>query len=235
VYNKAIMRVQKYLSQKRILSRREAENFIKRGLIKVNGKIVSQMGTQIDPDKDKVEVLQEKIEKMTVAINKPRGIVSSKNIAEGKTVFELFPQFKNLNAVGRLDKESEGLLLLSNDGVITSVVTGDGHLMEKEYQVEVRENLSPSKTKRMENGIRIDGKMTLPARAKILNPHSFSIILKEGRKHQIRRMCDALNLTVVSLKRLRIGNIFLRGLAPGTYKILSEKEVADLKSISSRA
>jgi pseudouridine synthase len=228
------MRVQKYLSQKRILSRREAEDFIKRGLIKVNGKIVSQMGTQIDPDKDEVEVLQEKTEKMTVAINKPRGIVSSKNIMEGRTVFELFPQFKNLNAVGRLDKESEGLLLLSNDGVVTSIVTGDSHLIEKEYQVEVREKLSQSKIKRMADGIRIDGKMTLPAKTKILSSYSFSIILKEGRKHQIRRMCDALNLTVVSLKRLRIGNIFLRGIHPGAYKILSEKEVAGLKSIPLR-
>ena len=230
------MRVQKYLSQKRILSRREAEDFIKLGLIKVNGKIISQMGVQIDPDKDKVEVLgtKEKTEKMTVAINKPRGIVSSKNITEGRTIFELFPKFKNLNAVGRLDKESEGLLLLSNDGVITSLVTGDNHLVEKEYQVEVQENLSPSKVKRIADGIRIDGKMTLPAKAKILSPHSFSIILKEGRKHQIRRMCDALNLTVVSLKRLRIGNIFLKGIRPGAYKILSEKEIAELKSISLR-
>ena len=153
---------------------------------------------------------------------------------EGRTVFELFPKFKNLNAVGRLDKESEGLLLLSNDGVITSLVTGDNHLVEKEYQVEVQENLSPSKVKRIADGIRIDGKMTLPAKAKILSPHSFSIILKEGRKHQIRRMCDALNLTVVSLKRLRIGNIFLKGIRPGAYKILSEKEIAELKSISLR-
>lgn len=234
------MRVQKYLSQKGILSRREAEDFIKRGLIKLNGKIISQMGIQIDPEKDKIEVLAEqngvkgKTEKMTAAINKPRGIVSSKNIAEGRTVFELFPKFKNLNAVGRLDKESEGLLLLSNDGVVTSVVTGDNHLVEKEYEVEVRENLSPSKIKRMADGIRLDGKMTLPAKTKILSPHSFSIILKEGRKHQIRRMCDALNLTVASLKRLRIGNILLKGIAPGAYKILSEKEVAGLKSILSR-
>lgn len=234
------MRVQKYLSQKRILSRREAETFIKMGLIKVNGKIVSQMGMQIDPDKDKVEVLQEKngtkekTNKITVAVNKPRGVVSSKNIAEGKTVFELFPQFKNLNAVGRLDKESEGLLLLSNDGVITSIVTGDSHLIEKEYQVEVREKLSQSKIKRMADGVKIDGKMTLPAKTKILSSYSFSIILKEGRKHQIRRMCDALNLTVASLKRLRIGNIFLRGIPVGAYKILSDKEIEGLKSTSFR-
>jgi len=231
------MRVQKYLSQKQILSRRETEKFIKRGLIKVNGKIISQMGMQIDPNKDEVEILEEKSgtkEKITVAINKPRGVVSSKNIAEGKTVFELFPQFKNLNAVGRLDKESEGLLLLSNDGVITSIVTGDNHLVEKEYQVEVREKLSPSKIKRMADGIKIDGKMTLPAKTKILSPHSFLIILKEGRKHQIRRMCDALNLTVASLKRLRVGNILLKGIVSDAYKILSDKEIEGLKSVISR-
>lgn len=229
------MRIQKYLSQQKILSRREAEDYIRKGLIKVNGKVVTQMGVQIEPGKDKIEVLgggKISKEKMTVAIYKPRGIVSSKVKSEGKTVFEIFPQFKNLNVVGRLDKESEGLLLLSNDGVITSAVTGSDHLIEKEYQVTVQENIGQAKLKKMEEGIKISGKMTLPAKTELLNNRSFLIILKEGRKHQIRRMCSSLNLTVTNLKRLRVGNILLKGIQFGSFRILSEKEVSGLKTLA---
>ncbi|PIR43945.1 pseudouridine synthase, partial [Candidatus Wolfebacteria bacterium CG10_big_fil_rev_8_21_14_0_10_31_9] len=104
------MRIQKYLSQQKILSRREAENHIREGLIKINSQIVTQMGMQIDPEKDRIEILKSKKidKKTTIAVHKPRGIVSSKIKKEGATVFEIFPQFKNLNVVGRLDKESEG-------------------------------------------------------------------------------------------------------------------------------
>ena len=231
----ANMRIQKYLSQQKILSRRETEDYIRKGLIKVNGKIIQEMGVQIDPVKDKVEILQigkADKERVTAAIYKPRGIVSSRNKKEGKTVFEIFPQFKNLNVVGRLDKESEGLLLLSNDGIVTSAVTGSDHLIEKEYQVTVQENVGLNKLKKMEEGIKIDGRMTLPAKTELLNSHNFLVILKEGRKHQIRRMCAALNLTVTSLKRLRVGNINLKGISFGSYRILSPKEAENLKKLA---
>src|SRR3989344_305091 len=128
------MRIQKYLSQEGILSRRETESFIKRGLIICNGKVVRDLGRQIDPAKDKIEILRDvhgtQQEKITVAVNKPRGIVSGKNKAEGQTIFDLLPKFKDLNTVGRLDKESEGLLLLSNDGIITKRITGSDHTIE---------------------------------------------------------------------------------------------------------
>lgn len=228
------MRIQKYFSQQKILSRREAEEYIREGLIKVNGEIIKQMGVQIDPEKDRVEILRSKKidKKITVAVHKPRGIVSSKIKKEGKTVFEIFPQFKDLNVVGRLDKESEGLLLLSNDGVITSAVTGSDHLIEKEYQVTVQENIGQAKIKKMEEEMKINGQMTLPAKTKILNNHSFLIILKEGKKHQIRRMCATLNLTVINLKRLRVGNILLKGIQFGSYRVLSNEEVKGLKNLA---
>jgi len=228
------MRIQKYLSQQKILSRREAENHIREGLIKINGQIVAQMGVQIDPEKDRIEILKSKKidKKITVAVHKPRGIVSSKIKKEGATVFEIFPQFKNLNVVGRLDKESEGLLLLSNDGVITSAVTGSDHLIEKEYQVTVQENINQAKIKKMEEGMKINGQMTLPAKTKLLNNHSFLIILKEGKKHQIRRMCAVLNLTVINLKRLRVGNILLKGIQFGSYRVLSNEEAKGLKNLA---
>ena len=213
-----MMRIQKYLSQQGILSRRETENYIRRRLIKLNGKIVTTMGVLIDPVKDKVEVLSFGVaqdKKMTVAVYKPRGIVCSRNTDEGKTIFQLFPQFNHLNVVGRLDKESEGLLLLSNDGVVTAKMTGENHLVEKEYEVTVREPVMPNHLKKMEMGMMLDGKKTLPAKATRLSRNSFSLILREGRNHQIRRMADAVHLTVEKLVRVRIGDITLSGLTSG--------------------
>lgn len=230
------MRIQKYLSQEKILSRRETENYIRKGLIACNGKIVRDLGRQIDPEKDKIKILTpaklEISKKMTIAVNKPRDIVCSKNKSEGKTIFELLPQFENLNAVGRLDKDSEGLILLSNDGVITAAITGNDHKIEKEYEVAVREDLSKNKMSILENGVMIDGKMTLPAQTKITGDHTFIIILKEGRKHQIRRMTDVIHLTILKLKRIRIGNILLKNIKVGNYRTLSAVEIDKLKNLS---
>ena len=230
------MRIQKYLSQQKILSRRETENYIRKGLIACNGKIVRDLGRQIDPEKDKIEILapakSEINKKITISVNKPRDIVCSKNKEEGKTIFDLLPEFENLNAVGRLDKDSEGLILLSNDGVITATITGNDHKIEKEYEVVVREDLSRNKMSILENGVIIDGKMTLPAQTKITGNHTFNIILKEGRKHQIRRMTDIVHLTILKLKRIRIGNILLKNIDIGNYRVLSTIEVNKLKNFS---
>jgi pseudouridine synthase len=235
------MRIQKYLSQQGILSRRETEAYIRQGRIKLNGEIMHEMGVQIDPMKDRVQVLEGKPlpaksrrpseKKVTIVLYKPRGITSSKNSAEGKNVFEAFPKLKHLNTVGRLDKESEGLLLLSNDGVITAVVTGEDHVVEKEYEVTVREEVRPWHLRKIEEGIMLDGKKTLPAKGELLGAHSFSLILKEGRHHQIRRMADAVHLTITQLVRVRIGNIKLDGLTSGKARMLSEKESVELKKL----
>ncbi len=228
------MRIQKYLSEQKICSRREAERYITAGLVTVNGVVEKNPATQIDPAHDVVELAagatKAMSEKITIAINKPRGYVSSKLRHEGTPVFDLVPQFEKLNAVGRLDKESEGLLLLSNDGAITAAITGDDHLIEKEYEVSVRERVTESKINKMEEGINLEDGITLPAKAKQLGEHEFRIILKEGRKHQIRRMCEAMHLTVASLKRLRIGSIKLDVLQPGKFRKLTDQEVADLKA-----
>ncbi|MEI6479304.1 MAG: pseudouridine synthase [bacterium] len=227
------MRIQKYLSEQKILSRRETEDFMLKGFITVNGKVVKELGTQIDPEKDKVEIIQSARpslgKKITIAFNKPRGVVSSKIKEEGPTVFDLLPEFTYLNTVGRLDKESEGLLLLSNDGTITSTVTGTDHLIEKEYEVEVSEPLTPGKLKKMETGIMLAEGMTLPAKTKMIGPRIFKIILREGKKHQIRRMCSAVYLTINRLKRTRIGDITLKDITSGKYRQLTEAEVSKLK------
>lgn len=204
-----------------------------KGFITVNGKVVKELGTQIDPEKDKIEIIESARpalgKKITIAFNKPRGIVSSKIKEEGPTVFDLLPEFTYLNTVGRLDKESEGLLLLSNDGAITSTITGIDHLVEKEYEVTVSESLTPGKLKKMETGIMLAEGMTLPAKTKMMGPHVFRIILREGRKHQIRRMCDAVHLTITRLKRMRIGIITLKDIPSGKFRQLKDSEVSALK------
>ena len=227
------MRIQKYLSQEGICSRREAEKLMLEGKVLVNGKVVRELGTQIDPTKDVVKVESSKSEsskgKITVIVNKPRGIVCSKSSEEGETIFELLPQCKDLNIVGRLDKTSEGLLMLTNDGVVARRVTGEEHSMEKEYEVDVREKVNPSKLKFFDRGMILEDGPTLPAKTRMLDNHSFRVILREGRKHQIRRMCEKLHLTVTRLKRIRIGPIMLDNLKPGASRPLTKNEVASLR------
>ncbi len=227
------MRIQKYLSEQGVCSRREAEDLIKRGLIAVNGTVVREMGVQIDPAVDTVTVLpaarREMALKQTVILYKPRGISSSRIRSEGQNVYDLFPQFTGLDVIGRLDKASEGLLMLSNDGVIAKAVTGEAHATEKEYEVTVGEDLNAGRLKKLEPGIELEDGPTLPCVTKLVGPHRFRIILREGRKHQIRRMCEFLHLTVVQLRRLRIGSITLGDLKPGSFRALTEREVASLK------
>ena len=218
------MRIQKYLSEQGICSRREAEDFIRRGLVRLNGKVVREMGGQMDSAKDKVEGIGAAgaVKKRTLTFPQPPGMTTEE-------ITGFLPEFKDLNAVGRLDKESEGLILLSNDGPVTKAVTGRDHLVEKEYEVETQEDVTPGKIKKMEEGINLEDGLTMPAEAERLSAHSFRLILKEGRKHQIRRMADALHLTVVALKRVRIGNIKLGNIPVAKYRELNAKEVGDLK------
>jgi 23S rRNA pseudouridine2605 synthase len=227
------MRIQKYLSEQGICSRREAEVLIKRGLVSVNGTVIREMGVRIDPAKDTVVVLpqakREIAAKATVVLYKPRGYASTRAKSEGKTIYDLFPQFAKLDIIGRLDKASEGLLMLSDDGVIARAVTGAHHGMEKEYTVSVREETNAGRLKSLEPGIELEDGPTLPCRTQLVDKHTFRIVLHEGRKHQIRRMCEYLHLTVVQLKRIRIGPIMLTGLKSGEFRQLTPQEVALLK------
>jgi pseudouridine synthase len=229
------MRIQKYFSEQGILSRRETEAYILAGKISVNGEVVKDLGRQIDPDKDTVKIIDGKgkkdpiAKKEAVLINKPRGIVSSRIRGEGKTIYELFPKYLHLNITGRLDKESDGLLLLTNDGVLAKKITGEKHEVEKEYHVSVREAVEASKLARLAKGVRLSDGMTLPAVVEKRGMHEFSIVLREGRNHQIRRMADVVHLTVTRLTRVRIGTLSLRGLSVGAARVLTPAEIESFK------
>lgn len=226
------MRIQKYLSEQGVCSRRQAEAFIEQGLVSVNGKVVREQGVQIDPDKDTVTLASRAEKKLgattTVAVYKPRGIASTRELSSAKNIFDLLPQFAHLNVIGRLDKESEGLLVLSDDGPLARAITGDEHRTEKEYLVTVREHVSDSKLSQLAPGVILEDGPTLPAEVSWEGPHTFRIVLREGRKHQIRRMCNYLHYTVESLKRVRIGTVSIRGLKPGQYRVLTRDEVESL-------
>lgn len=221
------MRIPKYLSEKRIVSRREGIRLLKGGQIKLNGRVVKDLRTEIDPQKDRIELVG-KLNKTTILYYKPRGISSSKVISEGKNIFDLIPDYSHLNTVGRLDKESEGLILLSDDGVLAKLVTGDDHKIEKEYLVSVRERINQSQINAFKKGMVLEDGPTLPAKAQKIDDYNFSIILKEGRNHQIRRMANKVRLTITKLKRTRIADFNLEGLAEGEVKVVEKKQVQKL-------
>lgn len=228
------IRIEKHLGDAGLLSRREAKAQLIAGNILVNGK-KAEPGQKINPQQDTVRftkaAVQEKEGKMTVAVYKPRGVVSSHDTDQGKNIFDVFPQYRHLHTVGRLDKDSEGLILLSNDGLITKAVTNNQHLIEKEYTVTVRERVLPWMTKKMSEGMELDDGWTLPAEAWKTGTHSFNIILKEGRKHQIRRMANECKLTIESLNRIRVHTISSAGMLPGNVKKIAPEVLEDIKKV----
>lgn len=228
------IRIEKYLSEMGIASRRESQALIKAGQILLNGKKVTETGIKINPEKDQVELAKgaerTMSDKLTVLVYKPRGVISAKDGDGEKTVFDAFPHFRKLNTVGRLDKESEGLLLLSNDGLVTKAVTGKDKDIEKEYEVTVREDVLPWMMEKFESGVKIEGGyITKPAKAKKVDKHTFRITLIEGKKHQIRRMSNAVHLTIKSLKRIRIGDLKIGNMKPGHFKKLTPDQVKTLR------
>jgi 23S rRNA pseudouridine2604 synthase len=226
-------RLERHLAEQGLASRREAKAIIKQGLVKVNGKVTYIAGMAIDPTVDKIVVNTKKIPaKEAVLFYKPRGIETSATTENSKDIHGMFPELSHLAPTGRLDKESEGLIILSNDGVLARSLTQKSHI-EKEYHVNVRENIVPAQMERMENGMRIGTMHTKPATVEKLGTHTFSIILTEGQKHQIRRMCDACRLTITSLVRVRIGNIYKGTLKPGSMRKLATREINLLKKIAS--
>ena len=233
------MRLHRFLSQCGVASRRKSEEIIAEGRVQVNGEIITEMGTKIDPAKDVVTVDEQPIEaedRAVYMLYKPLGIITTMSDDRGRrTVKDLMPEgAKTAKPVGRLDRDSDGLLLLTNHGDLAARLTHPRYKVEKEYQVTVAGELTEKDYKRLTNGIVIEGKKTLPA---IVRPNrynakknetSFTIILKEGRKRQIRLMCEAVAHPVVTLRRVRIGNLLLKGMSSGQCIRLGKKEVNQL-------
>lgn len=230
------MRLQKYLAHCGVCSRRKAEEHIQNGLVKINDIVVTQLGTTVDPQKDKVffnnkpVILKISKPKVYIALNKPEGVVSSCARQNARIVLDLVVVDERIYPVGRLDKDSKGLLLLTNDGDLHNRLSHPSFNHEKEYIVTTRQRLSDGSLKKMAAGVMIEGEKTRKSKVKRLVKNSFNIVLKQGRNRQIRKMVAVLGTKVDSLQRVRIANITLGSLKEGKWRYLSPKEIKKLTS-----
>lgn len=226
-----IMRLQKYMSQAGICSRRKAEDYISRGLVKVNGQ-VAIIWMKVDPDTDKVELegqaISEQQKQVYYKINKPRGIITTCAEFGDQNIIDIVDIPERVFPVGRLDKESDGLIILTNDGRITNYLIHPRYEHEKEYLVETFGPVSDDELKKMSRGLLILGSYTKKTRIERVSSGTFKIILTEWKNRQIRRMVEAVGWKVKKLKRIRIENIELWNLQAWEYKHLTQKEKSTL-------
>ena len=231
------IRLQKFLSEAGIASRRKAEEMIRSGLVKVNGKIAN-IGDSVDPKTDSVSVGGKKVKKENslryILLNKPRGYVTTTDDDLGrKCVLELVSGVKErIYPVGRLDRISEGALILTNDGEFANAMMHPSKHVPKTYRVTVRPGITSEQVDILSTGVDIDGRMTAPADVRVLSKEDgravLEIVLYEGRNRQIRRMCDALELEVARLKRTAVGSVKLGMLKTGEWRDLTPQEVESL-------
>jgi 23S rRNA pseudouridine2605 synthase/23S rRNA pseudouridine2604 synthase len=225
----AEIRLQKFLSGAGICSRRKGEEYIKAGWVKVNGKIVTELGVKVDPHQDVIEVDSDAIRSDTppvyIALNKPRGYVSSCYQPNEKIVLDLLDIAERVYPIGRLDKDSTGLLLLTNDGHLHQRLSHPSFNHEKAYEVTVAKPLPEGALRKLADGLPMMGTRTRPARVKRISGRRFRIILQEGKNRQIRRMVRKVGNQVVDLKRIRIANIELGRLPIGRWRHLTKNEI----------
>ena len=231
------IRLQKFLSEAGVASRRKAEEMIRNGIVKVNGA-VAQIGDSVDPKKDTVTVSGKKVRKESnmryILLNKPRGYVTTTDDELGrKCVLELVKDVKErVYPVGRLDRVSEGALILTNDGAFANAMMHPSRHVPKTYRVTVRPEITPEKVDLLSTGIEIDGRMTAPADVYVITKEEgravLEIVLYEGRNRQIRRMCEAVDLEVARLRRIAVGSVKLGMLQTGEWRDLTSAEVESL-------
>ncbi|MCP1146519.1 23S rRNA pseudouridine(2604) synthase RluF [Lysinibacillus endophyticus] len=224
------MRINKYLSETGIVSRRGADKWIEEGRITINGELAT-VGSQVN-EGDVVCVdgkpVKKEEELVYIALNKPVGITSTTEKHIKGNVVDFVGHSKRIFHIGRLDKDSEGLLLLTNDGdIVNEILRAENH-HEKEYIVQVDKPITDQFLKKMASGVKILDTVTLPCKVEKVSSQVFKIILEQGLNRQIRRMCSALGYTVKRLQRIRIMNIHLGNLKVGQWRDLTDKEKNDL-------
>ena len=235
------IRLQKYMADCGIASRRKCEEHILKGLVKVNGKVVTQLGLRIDTDKDKVEFCGKKVEnsgnkKVYVLLNKPIGYVTTvKEQFDRPTVMDLVKGVKTrIVPVGRLDMYTSGAIILTNDGDFIYKVTHPKYEIEKTYIVTVRGKVSDEEVQQLRDGVKIDDYISGKAKVKIIkndvekNETRLEIIIHEGKNRQVRKMCEAVGKKVLALHRSKIGDLSVKDLKLGTWRYLKKHEVERL-------
>lgn len=237
-------RLQKYLAEAGVASRRKAEELIAQGKVKVNGKVVTEMGMKIDPAKDEVTYLDKKVtskdtKMVYIMLYKPEGYVTTAKEQFGRpAVMDLVKGVKErIFPVGRLDYDTSGLLLLTNDGDLTYKLTHPKHDVDKTYIAKLYGIPDEGALQKFRRGVVIDGKRTKPAKIQIIDKDkdgrfcTAEIIIHEGRNRQVRKMCEAIKHPVAQLKRVATGELKLGDLQKGKYRHLTEKEIKYLKKL----
>lgn len=234
------MRINKYLADCGVASRRKCDELILQGKVKVNGKVTRELGVNIKPT-DVVmfenRVVRPSATRVYYKLHKPKGYVTTASDEKGrKTVVELMRKVQDrVYPIGRLDYDTEGLLLLTNDGEITNILTHPKNLVKKTYIATVEGEVTPQDIKTISSGVDIGGYTTKPCSAVILEKDEkftkVEVVITEGKNHQVKKMFEAVGKTVAFLKRTSIGEIRLGGLARGEYKALTPKEINYLKSL----
>ncbi len=234
------MRLQKYLAECGIASRRKCEEYIIQGKVEVNGKIVTELGTKIDFEKDKIKFNNKEIKPekkhVYILLNKPIGYVTTADDQFGRdTVLDLVKVKERIVPVGRLDMYTSGALILTNDGDFVYKVTHPKHEINKTYNATLKGIIQSDEVEKLRNGVKIDDYTTKPAKVKILKTDTekdisrIEITIHEGKNRQVRKMCEAIGRNVIALHRSKIGSINVKDLPLGKWRYLTSKEV---KSIS---
>ncbi len=233
-------RLQKYIAEAGYTSRRKAEELIKKGKVQVNGKIVTELGTKVT-GKEEIIVdgnLLTKEEKEYYLLNKPRGVITTTTDDKNrKTVVDLINTTKRIYPIGRLDYDTTGVLLLTNDGDFSNILMHPNEKIEKVYVAKLKGIIKGEEINKLKNGVVIDGKKCEKCKVKLRrvdtknNTSYVSIIIHEGRNHQVKKMFKAVGFEVLKLKRERVGIFTLSGLNSGEYRKLSPKEISIIYSL----
>lgn len=239
-------RLQKFLANSGIASRRKCEEYILQGRVKVNGVVIKELGTKIDPDKDKIEYDQHPVKlserKIYVLLNKPIGYVTTvKDQFNRKTVLDLINLKETLKPVGRLDMYTSGALMLTNDGDFIYQLTHPKFEIEKTYTVTLKGIITQEEVKKLSEGVEIEDYVSGKAKVKILKTNEekkisrIQITIHEGKNREVRKMCEAIGKKVLALHRRKIGNIDVKNLEIGEWRFLTKKEIEEFMEISKRS
>lgn len=224
------IRLNKYISEAGICSRREADRLIESGKVTVDGKLAETGMKVTDSQEVRVgkKVIRPKNEMVLLAVNKPVGVVCTEDKREKHNIINFLKYPSRITYIGRLDKDSEGLLLMTNNGDIINKMMRAGNEHEKEYKVTVNKPITPEFIEHMANGVPILDTVTRKCKVEAIGKYKFRIILTQGLNRQIRRMCEYLGYKVTRLERVRVMNIELGNLKPGEYREVTEAEIAEL-------
>lgn len=221
------VRINKYLAEQGLCSRRQGDEWISKGYVYLNGEQVMAPGIKIDPDIDKVDIRKPTEKEYYFLLNKPRGYMSTVLENEGQSLLRLLPEIQGLCPIGRLDKDSEGLIIVTTDRTLTKLVIGEEVEVEKEYEVVLKENLTPSAKAKIEEGLNMFNQRLKPCKIEMLDPDKCRITLIEGKNRQVRRVFQKIGNEVLLLKRIRIGKLTIDMLKNNKYLELNRKSIID--------